>query len=104
MINCINGCTNNVYSSMQIITGIYITIMMPLLAWFVINAILAYKRHYGLYDGVYRLGNRTMWEVLFDNDDNSSGGFNKPTGYIVFFTAIYAFCWLAYFVFRFTIS
>lgn len=91
----------NKIKTMQIITGIYISVMIPLFVWFVINAILTYKRHYGLYDGVYKLGNRTICEVLFSNDRNSNGGLNEPTGCIVFITAVYAFCWLTYFVFRF---
>jgi hypothetical protein len=78
---------------MQIITGLYISAMIPLFVWFVINAILTYKRHYGL----------TIWGVLFDNNQNSSGGFNKPTDCIIFVTSIYAFCWIVFFVFRFII-
>jgi L-lactate permease len=88
---------------MQIITGLYISVMIPLFVWFVINAIITYKRNYGLYNGVYKLGNITIWGVLFRNDYNSSGGFNKPTGCIIFVTAVYAFCWLAYIVFHFII-
>ena len=88
---------------MQIITGLYVSVMIFLFVWFVINAISTYKEHRGLYDGVYKLGNVTIWEVLFFNLRNSNGGLNPPTGWIIFVTAAYAFCWLTYFVFHFII-
>lgn len=88
---------------MQIITGLYIAAMMPLFVWFVINAILTYRSFYNLYDGGYGIGGRKMWEILFRNFKGSSGGFNDPTGWIVYVTAVYAFCWLTYSVFHFII-
>lgn len=91
------------WHDMRFFTGSYISVIIPLLVWFVINAMVTYRRHYDLYDGVYKLGNRTLPEVLFYNDFDSSGGFNKPTGCIVFLTAAYAFCWLFYFILHYII-
>lgn len=88
---------------MQIITGIYISVMIPLFVWFVINAILTYRSFYNLYEDGYGIGGRSIWEILFRNYKGSSGGFNEPTGCIFFVTAAYAFLWLTYFVFRFII-
>lgn len=88
---------------MQVITGIYISIMITLFVWFVINAILTYKSFYNLYDDGYGLGGRKMREILFRNYKGSNGGLNEPTGCIVLATGAYAFLWLTYFVFRFII-
>lgn len=94
---------------MKEILGVYISVMIPLFVWFIISAILEYRDNCFVFGGEYgnkkRLRpNMTIWNVLFGNRTNSSGGFNEPTLCIILVTSVYAFSWTVYFVFHFNLN
>lgn len=59
---------------MKEITGFYISVMIVLAIWFVLNAIRTHKRFYNLYDNGWGYGNRPFWDILTYNFENSNGG------------------------------
>ena len=75
---------------MKTFTGLYISLMIVLLIYWIVVAIKTY-REYGTL-------NHTIADLVFGNRINSNGGFNQPTYAIIMVTGIYAFCWLVYLV------